>query len=555
MRLNIFHNILLAPKFFLVIFLICASNFVHAYEGKCGTLQILQNQLNGVKPQRSAATLFNSTKCDYSQYYDSVYTIETQHIQVFYVLTGPHATTKAFADSTAAYMEEAWNFYVTKLGMRSPKGPKITHHYQKEVKDNLYPIEIIDIGQIRDPNLYQCNYCFGLTIQRENNTTTQIFMENDFLVGSANAQNQETIITNGDTCFYSKSYIHLRNSAHNFSYSDKWAKGIHLTSFHEFYHAVQLRYTNSISSENLFWLEASATGFEEVTNPDIDDYFSYIPYLFSDMGEPLSKQTSSNNNKIYAESTFFLYLYNKVSHEIDKLIWENISKNPEKPFEAQLEEALNKYNLNADSIFHDYSVYLSLSGNRANDIPKKNWINNDQSEWASANFYNESNIKPEVESLAFKFYHSPNNHTTPDISNFIGKASVIVYSKDYVTIYKIQNTKTIDSLASILSKSDSALWIFSRLGESENIPIVNKNSAPHAFPVPWKQGSLCFAPLPHDKKFIEIRTRRGDLISQEKYEGTSYCLQEEQVKSKLAPGIYRFRVGNKGKTQSFIVIY
>ena len=84
---------------------------------------------------------------------------------------------------------------------------------------------------------------------------------------------------------------------------------------------------------------------------------------------------------------------------------------------------------------------------------------------------------------------------------------------------------------------------------------MNKDIAPHAYPVPWRGGPLCFAPLPRDKNFIELRTRRGDLIAQEKYEGTSFCLQEDQVKAKMAPGIYRFRVGNKDKTTSFMVVY
>ena len=101
----------------------------------------------------------------------------------------------------------------------------------------------------------------------------------------------------------------------------------------------------------------------------------------------------------------------------------------------------------------------------------------------------------------------------------------------------------------------STLWIFSRLGDSEAIPLVNKDAAPHAYPVPWRQGPLCFAPLPHDKKFIEIRTRRGDLVSQEKYLSNKYCLSEDKVKSMMAPGVYRFRVGNKGKTTSFMVMY
>jgi hypothetical protein len=156
------------------------------------------------------------------------------------------------------------------------------------------------------------------------------------------------------------------------------------------------------------------------------------------------------------------------------------------------------------------------------------------------------------------FYNIPQNYASPyvvDFTNFTGKASVAIYKDGKASIYKIENNNTLNSMAPVLSSSDSSVWIFSRFGESESLPIVNNDAAPHAYPVPWKEGPLCFAPLPRGKKFIEIRTRRGDLISQEKYEGTSFCLQEDQVKSMMAPGLFRFRVGNKGKTTSFIVMY
>ena len=540
----------------IALLLIASFSFVHAYEGGCGTMQVLQNIINKRKQPRLASIKFDYERCSYEQYYDSVYTIETPHIQVLYVLNGPHATTKAFAESTAKSMEEAWNYYVNKLKMRAPKGPSVSHHYQHEIKEGLYPIEIIDVDQIRDPDgSYTCNACFALTIPLDDPTTSQIFLDNDFYYGAWDNYNKEEITVNGTTCSYAKGYIPLRNNAHNFSYADEWAKGIRLTVFHEFYHAIQLQYLNVIMDNHLFWFEASATGFEEITNSDIDDYFSYIPSLFRDMGEPLSKINQNNSHKIYGVSTFFLYLFNRVGNDFDRSIWESFSKNPTKPFEYQFETSLKPYHLDADSVFHDYTVRLSLSGSKSKSISKKEWIVDDQPEWPSALFYDQDSIKPELESLAFKFYRTSNNYIEPDFTDFIGKASVITFNNGTASIYTIQNTKTLDSLSSVLITSDSTLWIFSRLGDSEAIPLVNKDAAPHAYPVPWRQGPLCFAPLPHDKKFIEIRTRRGDLVSQEKYLSNKYCLSEDKVKSMMAPGVYRFRVGNKGKTTSFMVMY
>jgi hypothetical protein len=552
-RLNLF-----MPAIVLTAFLIFTATAVHAYEGQCGTMRLIENLMNNRKQNHYyAQTALNTAEtasakgCQAKDFYDSVYTIETQHFQIFYVLNGPHATTKAYADSTAAIMESAWNFYINKRKMRTPKAPSTTHHYQQKVKDSLYPIEIIDINQIRN-NIIIGNGCeenFGITYPIDDNGTSQIFMENDFKISCSYSQNKDTIFVHGDTCVYATASYALRNNVHNFSYDQEWVKGLHVTSFHEFYHAIQLSYISMFVNKS-FWFEASATGFEEITNPDIDDYFRYIPSLFEYMGLSLS-ETFKN----YGASTLFIYLYRKVSESLDKSIWENYSKNPDKNFEYQIQAALKELKLDADSVFHDYAVRLSFSGNRTAGVNKKYWINEDQPQWANARFLVTEKINPELKSLAFQFHRTPQNYIEPDFSNFVGKASIVVYNDDKATIYKIHNNKTLDSLSSILATCDSSSWIFSRLGDSESIPITNSNTAPHAFPVPWKEGTLCFAPLPRDKQFIEIRNRRGDLISQEKYDGTSHCLTEDNVRSMMAPGIYRFRVGNKGKTTSFIVLY
>ncbi|SHK43502.1 hypothetical protein [Fibrobacter sp. UWB12] len=537
-----------------------AVSYTHAYEDECGSMHVWENIIKRHKQSQNQTSIKHEPnvkaeeKCKAEDYYDSVYTIETQHFQVMYVLAGPHATTKQFADSTAAILERAWDFYINQHKMHAPKSPTISHHFRKPIKDGLYPVEIIDVNQVRD-NIIEGNGCtanFAVTYPFGLNGNSEIFMENDFYSTCNRYNDNDTIFVHGDTCTYPKTKNPLRNNTYNYSYTDEWVKGLRVTIFHEFYHSIQLTYLNT-SVNFSFWFEASATGFEEITNPEIDDYLRYIPKLFANMGHSLSEDTSN-----YGASTLFLYLYLNVSKELDRLIWENYYANPTQDFEYQLESALKKRNLNADSIFHDYALKLSFSGNHTEYINKKNWIIEDQPKWPDAPFLNQDSIKPNIESLAFEFYTIPQFYSAPyttDFTDFIGKASVIVYNNGKASIYKVSSNKTLDSLTTILATSDSSAWIFSRLGKSESIPISNSTAEPHAFPVPWKQGPLCFAPLPKDKKFIEIRNRRGDLISQEKYEGSSYCLQEEQVKSMMAPGIHRFRVGNKGKTKSFIIVY
>ena len=57
------------------------------------------------------------------------------------------------------------------------------------------------------------------------------------------------------------------------------------------------------------------------------------------------------------------------------------------------------------------------------------------------------------------------------------------------------------------------------------------------------------------KSFIEIRSGRGELIMREQYTKTTHCISEDQIKGKLKPGVYRFRVGSSGKLQKFMVVY
>ena len=77
-----------------------------------------------------------------------------------------------------------------------------------------------------------------------------------------------------------------------------------------------------------------------------------------------------------------------------------------------------------------------------------------------------------------------------------------------------------------------------------------------AYPIPWRGTSnLCFTPLPESRKFIEIRNGRGDLVLREPYTKTTHCIDADRVRTKMAPGVYRFRAGSSGKMQKFLIVY
>lgn len=100
------------------------------------------------------------------------------------------------------------------------------------------------------------------------------------------------------------------------------------------------------------------------------------------------------------------------------------------------------------------------------------------------------------------------------------------------------------------------MWVFSRFDNPKIIPEIVQDSTLRAYPQPWHgKGQLCFTPLPESKEFIEIRSGRGELIMREKYVRTTHCIDENSIKEKMKPGVYRFRAGSSGKTQKFLVIY
>lgn len=538
------------------IFLLSCSSLAFSRD-VCGTAQLMQHlreQGKSVHSLLSDKPLARTTTsaCTDDDYYDSVYSRTTNHFEIFYTLDGPHKTIPEFIDSLAKHLEYAWDFHVNKQGMLPPLGISESYHYQQKVQKGLYAIEVIDIDLLRDTKVIldgSCHKCFALTLPFDS-TQSEIFIDNDFRYIPVKNQTKDTVHYNGKNCSYPRATEELLNTAHNYSYVEQWNKGLQVTTAHELYHSSQLRYLDMLLYFN-FWFEASASGIEEIVAPDVDDYFSYLPAMSKIVGTPLDRMTQD-----YAAGLLLLYLYNHVDPRTDKSIWESYAKNPSESFQYQLSQAVKKKKLSPDSLFNDFATRLSFAGKRSTMVDSSFWIASDQPNWPDFSSLSKSGTfeADQLDMLAYRFYIGGK----PDLTKFTGKASAATLSNN---LYKIHFLPTSNSVDSINIKnfgninSDSTLWILSRFSEIDRIPTVVQDSTLKAYPTPWRHGNLCFTPLPQNKEFIEIRNRRGNLVSKIRYDQITHCLNESEVKSLMVPGVYRFRVGNKGKLKDFIIVY
>ena len=536
---------------------------------KCGMAVAAQNKRQKASMQVTLARTPNA--CSTEEYYDSVYTRETEHFQIFYTLDyGPHATTPEFVDSLAASLESAYTFHTKTMGMRAPQGLDTTSHFLKPVKNGLYPVEVAEIDFLRDPTYVlsasACNGCFGVTYpSKKDHSKSAIIIDNDFRYVPDNSTKMDTIRISGKDCPYPDASVPIYSKAYGFSYTDEWAKGIRITAFHELFHAVQLQYTD-LYNYWTYWAEASATANEELGAPDVDDYFFYISSFILSTETPLDVIGYKVNHGKYAISLLYLYLYGNIDKHFDKEIWENFKKKPDTSFESNLIKLLEKRGLTADSVFHDFVTRLALSGEKTKTVDKKLWIWDDQPSWDTPKpktmelyryvnrIYDErvETFEPDTSLYAFSFYSGG----TPALENYKGRAAALLFKGDKTEIRQITNTCSLDSVNTDAFYADSIMWVFSRFDSPRIIPELVKDSTLRAYPVPWRgSGQLCFTPLPETKKFLEIRNGRGELVLREQYHKTTHCIEESRVREKMRPGVYRFRAGSSGKTQKFLVVY
>lgn len=518
----------------------------------CGTVKFVQQRkLNPTFSKTIGQARQSSRPCNSSDYFDSVYTRKTEHFQIFYTLEGPHKTTEEYVDSLEVYAEDAWDFHTKKMDMKTPLGTATSLYYQQKVEKNLYPIEVVDIDLMSKLTHILgggiCNGCFGLTVPDFDNIEASVLLlDNDFKYTEYNGP-KDTLNVGDKQCPYNIATEELENTFHHYSYVEHWDKALKVTMIHELYHAVQFRYLDI--DHMTLWFEASASGIEEIAAPEIDDYYSYLANLFKKMG------TSYNSlNEVYGVGIFFIYLYKHVDPKSDKFIWENFAKYPNQSFEKQFSDFATKKNLSAEALFHDFSTRLAFSGKKSSFVDSSYWITSDQKTWPEFKFFaNETDdyFDPSIDEFTYKFYTSGE----PNLENFRGTVSAVLFSGQDASIYKLKNSNSVSSILAVNNSVDSIAWIFSRFTGNSLAPTPATDSTLHAYPTPWRHGNLCFSPLPQNKKFIEIRNRRGDLIVREPYDGIVHCMDEEEVKHLMLPGVYHFRAGSSGKAKPFLIVY
>jgi len=475
---------------------------------RCGTSHFLENLKN---PQKR---ILAKNGCNPDKLNGAVESkkAKTAPFIIFYTKSGSHAIkSNEYIDSLASYLEQAYYLHKDKIGMKKILGAQRTHHYRQNVPDGLYPIEVIDIGLMRN---YEGDYTstFGITLTPDGSKPkeTEVIIENDFLSGADCSGNPSTMpIGSGD-------------------YPVNWKLILKATAVHELYHAFQFTYFNG--QDHTFWMEASATGAEEIGAPEANDYIYYLSYNFNNPGKSMESLKQGSMEE-YGWATLYLFLYSEIDARFDSAIWDYFSKHPKDNFSIQLARLVDSlqnkrgFPKDAEDLFHEYATQIFYSGSRAKFSPYKLfWV--DMPEWPDWIAY--SRIPEVLQPGTIDFIRTENEPNTASVTR-----------------------------KSLEHDGDNPIWVLSRLLEKKYVaPEASSKKEFAAYPNPWnpKIPEVHFKDLPEDSKGIEIRSANGALLTRIKREEDSSSLSWEPEKIP-APGILYYRALPYGKNKVLIVQY
>jgi hypothetical protein len=393
--------------------------------------------------------------------------------------------------------------------MKNMFGAQATYHYHQNVPAGLYPIEVIDTGLLRGEEGEYAK-SLGLTFPTNNYRPkeTEVIVENDFLYGA--------------DCSGNISKHPFTQSGKD--YSTEWKLILKATVFHELYHAFQSTYFNWLKYST-FWMEASATGVEEIGVPNANDYISYLTSNFKNPGKSME---SLDGLEEYGWATLYLFLYSQMGSRFDSAIWSYFSKHSEDNFAMQLArlvDSLQKnydFDKNAEDLFHEFARQVFYSGSRAKSSPYELFWD-DMPTWPD--WWVNTKIPLILQSGTIDFIRTSNEPNTA----FVAKKSS-------------------------LQDGNYTVWVLSRLLEKEYVaPTPAKKMV--VYPNPWnpKTPAIHFKNLPKESKGIEIRSANGALLKRiECKECDSLSWKPEKIP---APGILYYRALPYGKNKVLIVQY
>jgi hypothetical protein len=487
--------------FYAILFLVLFFSQSFGAGGRCGTVQFAENLKN---PQKK---MLAKNGCAPESLYGRVEEARTSHFIIYYTREKAHAIkTMAFIDSLKLYLEQAYKLHKDSLGMKGILGASQTYHYQKSVPAGFYPVEVVDTGLLRN-NEGDYYDALGLTFSPGSSRATQIVIENDFLYGA--------------NCFGRLSnYPFIANDV---DYSVYWNLALKVVTFHELYHSFQISYYNSFDT---FWLEASATGVEEIAAPEIHDYIGYLSNVPGKSTKDIDRYMVENDPRArdaYGYASLYLFLFSKLGPRFDSYIWDYFSRYG-REFTEHLARLAGSRD-NAEDLFHEYATSIFYSGKRASLSSKLFW--SDMPKWPEWRISQNAPFNMKVGSFDFVRAIDDEEPNTTSVAR-----------------------KT------LLEYNDSAIWVFSRLLDDPPQPRLEFA----AYPNPWNPKKnnpvVYFKNLPLKSKGVEIRSANGALIERisRKPENGEEPLSW-QPKKLPAPGILYYRHLPHGQTKPLILEY
>jgi len=475
---------------------------------RCGTRRFIEEFKN---PQKKTLAKEYGADTRLTVIKDTI----TAHFIIYYMTEGPHAIkTRAYIDSLAKYLEQAYNLHTNTLGMKRITGMARTAVYDKIVPSGLYPIEVIDTGVWYDG--YYCG-TYGLTIpDNRRPRESQIAIENDFVYG---VDCPEVRRLKGDPF---ESHI-------NGDYSRYWHLALKVTVFHELYHSFQMTQYDFYSNypDYTFWMEASATGVEEIGAPEVNDY---IGYLYS----PNPGKSMENLDELideYSYASLYLFLSHELGKKFDSYIWDYFSRFPKETFTMQLARymSLQREGEDVEDLFHKYATHLFYSGSRAGLWPYPyDPFSDDMRLWPTWTI--KRNVPSYLSAGVFDYIRQPNG---------------LAPSTDSVA--RISSLK--------FGNNNDSVWVLSRLLAKDFVlpPAVPPLKQFAAYPNPWNPKrfeKVKFGPLPNSGG-VEIRTANGALL--QRIDGKTGDTLTWQPEKLPAPGILYYRTLPYGKNKMLIL--
>jgi len=292
---------------------------VRGVEGpiKCGTVDLLRI-LNSATANGHAmkAAIAASTRPVMQSFVDS----PSGRFRIHYDLSGFNAPDLSdldlnavpdYVDSTAFYLDYAWELIIDELGYAAPMG------------DGLRGGE--PSGMI-DCYIKELGFKYGVAIPDNSSGKTSARMEidNDFI---------------------------------GFNFNTSGYDALKVTTAHEFFHVVQYSY-HGASKASLWWMEHTAVWIEDRAWDNVNDYIHWLEPLFSKRNVPIN----DGGSFYYAASMFAFHIAEEYGDGMIRSLWNKFR-------ETQSGNILNFNTVLPEGVaktLSDLAVWLYFTGERSN---------------------------------------------------------------------------------------------------------------------------------------------------------------------------------------------